>query len=384
MERAWKAIFVIVGLLSSVALLGMSVWWADALILSVLESVTLAVWLAGCLAMINLSGVRRAIACGAVVASACYWLITMGPWFTDRIAPCLLTSIALQELDSWASGHPDCNIHYVYSPPYALGGHWDKGWGRERPPERQFTLAFAHGSPDPSISQAAAHWVILWAAAGVGGVVGWLLYATGQARAAEQDSESAPVIDQLSSAYRRFSLRQLLALVTFAAFACGMLVHANDWGGEIVITATCLLLVILLIALLVSQHRQQQAFAGGWLLVSIAYLAGVLAPWASSHIGPKLLPTRILAGIESLGSQRDQATASLDLTFDQTSFNSSTPFRVITFDPPLWDEGEAGMYTSFQTTGHWLLAIVFGYLGGILASSLARIRHYTDPSHTND
>lgn len=191
----------------------------------------------------------------------------------------------------------------------------------------------------------------------------------------------------------RFSLKQLLVVVAFAAVSSAALARPGYWWhASIVTTAVCLAIGMLIVAL-VSEPRLR-AFASGWLLLANGYLAIVLGPWTSAHLAPQLLTTKALANLEAKWHANQlspllfqPAVADFDrdgsldvwltnsnMLIDQPAGGSGAMLwnlnngRVIS--RPAWQH--AGNYTVFHATAHWLVAVVLGQCGGWLAMALAR------------
>lgn len=180
----------------------------------------------------------------------------------------------------------------------------------------------------------------------------------------------------------KFSLRDLLLLIAVISVACAALANTGIWWHSIVVTATLSGMTGLAIwGTLNSGSRR--AFACGWLLFSAGYLALVFAPWIGNNLGVNFITSKGLARLErkAWGDQPSPPVLNhghymdiandLDLNYSGRLNISST----WTSYPPtsIWDAPSSNWAdgcTTFQSTGHWLFASVFGYCGAHLAAFL--------------
>ena len=186
----------------------------------------------------------------------------------------------------------------------------------------------------------------------------------------------------------RFSLRDLLMLVAVICISCAALANTGLWWHSVVVTATLLGMTGLVLwgALHPGQHR---AWVCGWLLFAAAYLALVFGPWTGANLGTSLITTKGLGRLELAcrgGNSSPQVLEqkSLPIDFDGDGYidlSYSGRLNANSFPYPLWIDYSSSLgsngaqsCTTFQSTGHWLLASVFGYLGGLLAIFLWRTR----------
>jgi hypothetical protein len=196
----------------------------------------------------------------------------------------------------------------------------------------------------------------------------------------------------------RFSLRQLLFLVAFAAVACGALSQPSHFWHSVVVTGAALFLVAMLVSAVVGQAALR-AFAVGWLVLAVGYLAIVLGPWTGLHLGPRLLTSKAIARLE-LAWHGNQPSPPLfgsptqiwtDYDVNQINLNVGVPTqgyvnindasllsggRLVVVGNSLRPVQEASAvssnYTVFQATAHWLVAVFLGQIGGWFAAALAR------------
>lgn len=189
----------------------------------------------------------------------------------------------------------------------------------------------------------------------------------------------------------RFSLKQLLILVALSAVACATLAQPGYWWHATIATAVVLATISMLIAAVVSDGRRR-AFAVGWLVLTVGYMAVVLGPWTSTQLAPQLLSTKGIAKLEAKwhGHQPSpplfgqilqdfDGDGSLDIWVTQNdSFNGRA---LLAYNVNQWTYQPAAPpanwlatanYTVFQATAHWLIAAALGYWGGVLGALLAR------------
>jgi hypothetical protein len=191
----------------------------------------------------------------------------------------------------------------------------------------------------------------------------------------------------------KFSLKDLLLLTALIAVACAALVNTNIWWHSIVVTATLSGMTGLIIwGTLHAGSRR--AFACGWLLFAAGYLTLVFGPWTGNNLGANLITTKALGQLE-LQARRDNPSppvlnvngladldsdGNLDLIVtgrvNQTIWTSTGLTSVL-------DQNGASSYTTFQSTGHWLFASVFGYCGAHLATILFHFRSKAAKSGLN-
>jgi hypothetical protein len=178
-------------LLSLVLLLYGNDWW-----LSGLTTLTVFIWLAGLLVVIYQQGSVRAAATGAVIASATYWLLALGPWFSTNVGPTLLTSRLLAHTDMLLHGGvpqtqawPWTSYPPVYSTgntiplstiPLSGSGYSGGPISFSTPTTTFLTVPI---SPAGAVFQAVGHWLFIWLAAALGGCAAFLMQVRSQSRA---------------------------------------------------------------------------------------------------------------------------------------------------------------------------------------------------------
>ena len=195
----------------------------------------------------------------------------------------------------------------------------------------------------------------------------------------------------------RFSLRQLLVVIAVSAVACAALARPSYLWHSGIVTFVVSVMTAMLIAAIVD-HQRTRAFAVGWLLFAIGYLAVVLGPWTGAQIAPQLLTTKALANLEAKW-HADQPSPPLfpPAATSYTDWNGDGTIDLWVNDPGLYGQPLGGSgavlwnvntgrlvsrsgpevsvnYSVFQATAHWLVALVLGQFGGSLASALARRR----------
>ncbi len=193
----------------------------------------------------------------------------------------------------------------------------------------------------------------------------------------------------------KFSLRDLLLLIALISVACAAMANTGIWWHSIVVTATLSGMTGLVIW--ASLHGgSRRAFAYGWLLFAAGYLAIMFSPWTANNLGASLISTKGLAHLE-WRAWGDQHSPFVLNRGQQMEFGNDLDLRYTRFVnvnsiwssyPPtsVWDASGrnwADSCTTFQSTGHWLLASVFGYCGAHLAAFLFRRRDAARAKATN-
>jgi hypothetical protein len=199
----------------------------------------------------------------------------------------------------------------------------------------------------------------------------------------------------------KFSLKDLLVFTALIAIACAALANAGIWWHSIVVTATITGMTALVLWGVLNPGPGR-AFAMGWMLLAAGYLGLIFGPWTESQLGPSLITARGLAQLEystrgnNLSPPVLQVSPQTDFSFGSdlsliysgstitsgsvtsppariwASTGTAVPAGVAYYDPPI-----ALTYTTFQSTGHWLLASLFGFGGAHLAAFLYRARRKT-------
>ena len=192
----------------------------------------------------------------------------------------------------------------------------------------------------------------------------------------------------------RFRLGTLVILIIVLGVGFAALRESNDLWDSGLLTLT---LTVLLISILLAVHRteRRRAFWLGFALFGAAYLVMALVPSLES----KLITTKLLAYIDSKVPRSITAAAAL---YDILVVNNSQPnalylnkgngvFQDVTTDVGstpagnqgtvngrlffnnsaglrLW--GSGGSTENFVRIGHWLLALIFAFMGGRLSGYL--------------
>lgn len=187
----------------------------------------------------------------------------------------------------------------------------------------------------------------------------------------------------------KFSLRDLLILIAVISVACAALANTGIWWHSFVVTATLTGMTGLLLWGVLNDGARR-SFVCGWLLFTVGYLSLVFGPWTGNHLGIDLITSKGLSALE-LKTRGDNPSPPVmhgrqQMEYDQVlppnwgrnlypSWTVYPPSSVWSFTEPNW----ADSYTTFQSTGHWLLASVFGYCGGYLAIFLYHCRPPVPP-----
>ena len=167
-------------------------WW-----LSGLTTLTVFAWLAGLLVVMYRQGSVRAAATGAVIASATYWLLAFGPWFSTNVGPTLLTSRLLASADVLLHGNSQAQavaVSYSTPPPaYVTGGSGvitTNTFQAAFVPQTYTLVASAAASPGGTVFQTLGQWLFTWLCAGFGGCAALLM----QMRSERKRPRAAPSV----------------------------------------------------------------------------------------------------------------------------------------------------------------------------------------------
>ncbi len=187
--------------------------------------------------------------------------------------------------------------------------------------------------------------------------------------------------------FPRCTIRSLLGVVLFVAFAVAALRAANDaWDGSLFALTSLILLTATLLA--VHRTHQRRAFWLGFALFGWAYLVASLIP----PIGSKLPTIRGLAFIDSKipGRETSWVTTSPPYPNIYTSPVFSSPVLPVGYTPQgftlttsmpgnvwIYDAttgkllaGAGGTTENFIRIGHSLLPLLLAFLGGHLSRYL--------------
>jgi hypothetical protein len=191
----------------------------------------------------------------------------------------------------------------------------------------------------------------------------------------------------------RFSLLQLVGLVSLAGLASAALVHPGPGWLSVVVTLTVAVIAVqtLRAVLLAGEAR---AAAIGWLLFAVAYLALAVGPWLGEQVGPSLLSSKALAYAQAQWRKESSDDYSAEylrrININQlaapTIYDGTSNTLVWTTDVNVntwgygqpsgswWQVNSAGAspVNCFRVSGHWLFAWVAGWLGAAIAVMLQR------------
>ncbi|MFN0018678.1 MAG: hypothetical protein ACKVP0_10495 [Pirellulaceae bacterium] len=156
-------------------------WW-----LSGVVTLTVFAWLAGLLIVLFQQGRLRVAATGAVISSAVYWMLTLGPWFSTNVGPALLTSRLLAHAEPLLRGNaPQTQVVTWATPmappiystgsggPYSGSGVVTGQIVYSAPPPTTFFAAPI--PPSASVFQQLGHWLFIWLVAGIGACAALLM-----------------------------------------------------------------------------------------------------------------------------------------------------------------------------------------------------------------
>ena len=191
----------------------------------------------------------------------------------------------------------------------------------------------------------------------------------------------------------RFSLLQLVGLVSLAGLASAALVHPGPgWLG--VVVSLTLLAIVLQLLRAVLFDGEPRAAAIGWLLFAVAYLTITIGPWLGNQVGPSLLSSKTLDYAQAKWKRESSDNYSVDYwqrinlnqlvaqpIYDGTSstivWSTDLNLNGLGYGQPVgsfWQASPvvASPVNCFRTSGHWLFAWVAGWLGAAIAVSLQR------------
>lgn len=167
----------------------------------------------------------------------------------------------------------------------------------------------------------------------------------------------------------RFSLTTLFGVVLFVAFGTAAIRFASPlWAG----LTMSLTVPILFAAILGALFRlgQARAFWTGVAICGWGYLLIVLAPWFDAGVGQQLPTTYLLNyAQERLQNGAPPAGLAVDLGVPVAvsnggpallSYGSGQGLRI-------WSTGSALESGFVLRTGHALFALLFGFIGGVMA-----------------
>ena len=189
----------------------------------------------------------------------------------------------------------------------------------------------------------------------------------------------------------RFSLLQLVGLVSLAGLASAALVHPGPGWLSVVVTLTVAVIAVqtLRAVLLVGEAR---AAAIGWLLFAVAYLAFTIGPWLGEQVGPSLVSSKALAYAQAQWRKESSDDYSAEYLrrininqlvaptiYDGTSntliWATDLNLTGMGYGQPSWwqvNAAAASPVNCFRASGHWLFAWIAGWLGAAIAVMLQR------------
>ena len=181
----------------------------------------------------------------------------------------------------------------------------------------------------------------------------------------------------------RFSLLGLIGLTTFAGLASAALVQPSVGWTSVVVSLTVAVVVWQVLRAIFSTGEARAA-ASGWLLFAIGYLAVVLGPWLSSHLGPQLISSKALVYAQANWRKDNPPNANQQyqmlLDFNGQLISGVSNTIVLNSDAG-WGTGynviAAGADPTasanyFHLSGYWLCAWIFGLIGSLFAVQLRR------------
>jgi hypothetical protein len=156
----------------------------------------------------------------------------------------------------------------------------------------------------------------------------------------------------------RFSIRGLMALVSFVGIGFAALRYATDWWASGVFTAT---LIGLALSAAYAVHRRgpRRAFWSAFATFGAGYMIMAFGPWCETAIRPRLLTTKMI----------DLAYPRFTEVGSPISFSFSPDVHII---PPvgrddptvrIWGP-HASRQDRFASIGHSLAALLIAGIGG--------------------
>jgi hypothetical protein len=155
----------------------------------------------------------------------------------------------------------------------------------------------------------------------------------------------------------RFSLATLMAATVLIGIVVAGLRHATSlWA----VTSFSLAVVILATAILgaVFRRDRRRVYWTGFAVFGWGYLVLCFAPWFEERVGPHLLTTIVLEDSHSyLGPQPRLMV---------TSPAPGSAMTTVSTSPIAWDGSTE--QENYHRIGQSLFALLFGYLGGMIAT----------------
>ena len=184
----------------------------------------------------------------------------------------------------------------------------------------------------------------------------------------------------------RFSLLGLIGLTTFAGLASAALVQPGFGWASVITSATCAMFCWQVLRAMFTTG-QSRAAAVGWLVFAVGYLALILGPWLSSHLGPHLLTSRglVYAQVEWHKAPLNPSNAQAQQWIDWNGQINSPPYfgsvgtlvpdgGLVSYAASTAAVDQAVVAHHFQLSGHWLFAWIAGWLGALVAVQLQRFQ----------
>lgn len=173
---AWGLIAVVFLTVAGLALAFANDWW-----LSGILTLSILCWLAAILAAVYGNSKRRPILLAAIIASAAYMLLAVGPWFRVHVGPWLVTTQGMAAFETKVLGRQPAQQAYTVATGYpanwtltGAGTFVDASSYIMTPSGTPTVIMNAPASSTSGHFQAVGHWVSGWLAAAIGALaVGW-------------------------------------------------------------------------------------------------------------------------------------------------------------------------------------------------------------------
>ena len=156
----------------------------------------------------------------------------------------------------------------------------------------------------------------------------------------------------------RFSLLTLMALVAIAAAA---LANASELWASAAFTVTIAVLSASVLGILFARSQSNRVFCTGLAVIGWIYLVMAFTPWfrSSGNPGPPpLVTTKLL----DLAQQ-----SAVDSSAGQASQNANDGPIIVYLSQIQTPQPATPSRKHFQQVGHSLLALVLGFVGGVVA-----------------
>lgn len=160
----------------------------------------------------------------------------------------------------------------------------------------------------------------------------------------------------------------MLVLVTAAAVTCFSLLYANPWLADAYFTL-CIAMLALGIVAAIARRGDKRAFWMGFVIISAAYLWLALSPY-----GPTMSEYAQMLSDQGPSPDRAHLLTSRLLIAGYQQMEDVPMFGPAGYSAAAY----TARFAAFMVVGHSSLALLAGWLGGILATHLYRSNGVAD------